>query len=125
MGDGSATWRGVTRCCDLGPDVIGSSLADGNYPLTIQGDHIRDEEGRARDGDRDGNGGGDRADAFFRLFGDSAGDRDVDGQDRDRFRVAFGMTAADPGYLWSFDFDGDGDVDGRDNGEFNRRFRPR
>jgi hypothetical protein len=53
-----------------GTDIIGGSLADGNYTLTIQGDHSRDEVGRELDGDRDGNGGGDRVDAFFRLFGD-------------------------------------------------------
>ena len=46
----------------------------------------------------------------------------MDGQDRDRFRPAYGTTAADAGYLWYFDFDGDGDVDGHDNGQFNRRF---
>ena len=61
-------------------------------------------------------------DGFFRLFGDSDGDRDVDGLDRDRFRSAFKTSAGDAGYLWYFDFDGDGDVDGRDNGQFNRRF---
>ena len=61
-------------------------------------------------------------DGFFRLFGDADGDGDVDGQDRDLFRSAFGTTAADAGYLWYFDFDGDGDVDGLDNGQFNRRF---
>jgi hypothetical protein len=68
-----------------GTDIIGGSLADGSYTLTIRGDHIRDEVGRELDGDGDGNGGGDRVDAFFRLFGDSDGDGDVDGQDRDRF----------------------------------------
>ena len=61
-------------------------------------------------------------DAFFRLFGDSDGDRDVDWQDRDLFRSAFGKRAGEAGYLWYFDFDGDGDVDGHDNGQFDRRF---
>jgi hypothetical protein len=105
-----------------GTDVIGGSLADGNYTLTIRGDHIRDEVGREVDGDRDGNGGGDRVDAFFRLFGDSDGDRDVDWQDRDLFRSAFGKIATDIGYLWYFDFDGNSDVGGPDNGQFNLRF---
>ncbi len=105
-----------------GSDIIGGSLADGNYTLTIRGDHIRDLVGRELDGDRDGNGGGERVDAFFRLFGDSDGDRDVDWLDRDLFRSAFGTSAADSAYLWFFDFDGDGDVDGHDNGQFNRRF---
>ena len=105
-----------------GPSIIGGSLADGTYVLTIQGDRIRDEFGRELDGDRDGNGGGNQVDAFFRLFGDSDGDSDVDWLDRDFFRSAFEATDSDVGYLWSVDFDGNGDVDGRDNGQFNRRF---
>jgi len=105
-----------------GAGLIGGSLADGNYTLVTRGDHIRDEVGRELDGDRDGNGGGDRVDAFFRLYGDSDGDRDVDWLDRDLFESAFMMSADQAGYLWYFDFDGDGDVDGLDNGQFNRRF---
>jgi hypothetical protein len=61
-------------------------------------------------------------DSFFRLFGDSDGDGDVDQHDRDVFRSAFKTSAGEIGYLWYLDFDGDGDVDGRDNGQFNRRF---
>jgi len=114
--------RTVAVLTFTGSGIIGASLADGGYTLTIRGNHIRDEVGRELDGDRDGNGGGDRTDAFFRLFGDSDGDRDVDGLDRDLFRSAFGKRAGDVGFLWYFDFDGDGDVDGRDNGQFNRRF---
>jgi len=105
-----------------GAGLIGGSLADGNYTLVTRGDHIRDEVGRELDGDRDGNGGGDRVDAFFRLYGDSDGDGDVDWQDRDLFGTAFSMSADQTGYLWYLDFDGDGDVDGLDNGQFNRRF---
>jgi hypothetical protein len=97
-----------------GTDVIGGSLADGNYTLVIRGDHIRDEFGREVDGDR--------VDAFFRLFGDSEGDGDADWLDRDLFQSAFGCGIGDAGYLWYLDFDGDGDVDGYDNGLFNRRF---
>ena len=74
------------------------------------------------DGDADGAAGGNRVDSVYRLFGDSDGDRDVDGADRDLFRSAFRQSSGDAGYLWYFDFDGDGDVDGRDNGQFNRRF---
>jgi len=105
-----------------GTDIVGGSLADGDYTLTIHGDHIRDEVGRELDADEDGNGGGDRVDAFFRLFGDSDGDGDVDWQDRDLFGTAFNESDGEAGYLWYFDFDGDGDVDGLDNGQFNRRF---
>ena len=105
-----------------GSGNIGGSLADGNYTLTIRGDRIRDLVGRELDADRDGNGGGDRVDEFFRLFGDSDGDSDVDRLDRDFFRSAFKKSVGEEGYLWYLDFDADGDVDGRDNGQFNRRF---
>ena len=107
-----------------GPEFIGGSLADGQYTLTVRADRVHDRWGRELDGDGDGTPGGDRVDAFFRLFGDSDGDHDVDEQDRDLFRSAFKKNAGEPGYLWYFDFDGDGDVDGRDNGQFNRRFGP-
>ena len=105
-----------------GPDIIGGSLADGSYTQTIRSDLVHDRWGRELDGDGNGSAGGDRVDNFFRLFGDSDGDGDVDQQDRDLFRSAFKTSAGEPGYLWYFDFDGDGDVDGRDNGQVNRRF---
>jgi hypothetical protein len=107
-----------------GPEFVGGSLADGRYTLTVRADRVHDRWGRELDGDGDGDGsaGGDRVDAFFRLFGDSDGDHDVDQQDRELFRSALKSRAGDAGYLWYFDFDGDGDVDGYDNGQFNRRF---
>jgi hypothetical protein len=114
--------RTVAVLTFAGPDVVGGSLADGGYTLTVLADQVRDRWGRELDGDGDGVAGGDRVDSFIRLFGDADGDGDVDQADRDSFRSAFHTAAADAGYLWSFDFDGDGDVDGRDNGQFSRRF---
>src|SRR5436309_9197422 len=105
-----------------GPEFVGGSLADGSYSLTVRADRVHDRWGRELDGDGDGSAGGDRVDGFFRLFGDSDGDHDVDQLDRDLFRSAFKTSAGEAAYLWYFDFDGDGDVDGRDNGQFNRRF---
>jgi hypothetical protein len=105
-----------------GSNIIGGSLADGNYMLTIRGDHIRDEVGREVDGDGDGNGGGDRGDGFHRLFGDSDGDRDVDVADLGRFLSTFGRRAGDPGYLSYFDFNGDDRVGVIDLLAFARRF---
>jgi hypothetical protein len=107
-----------------GPEFVGGSLADGSYTLTVRSDRAHDRWGRELDGDENGSAGGDWADGFARLFGDSDGDGDVDGRDRDRFRSAFGTSDAGDSYLWYFDFDGDGDVDGHDNGQFNRRFGP-
>jgi hypothetical protein len=115
--------RTVAVLTFTGSDIIGGSLADGNYSLTIRGDHIRDEVGRELDGDRDGNGGGDRVDEFFRLFGDSDGDSDVDHADLDVMLTSFRKTRGDVGYLWFFDFDGDDEVDGLDMAQFNHRRR--
>src|SRR5438034_767143 len=106
----------------VGTEIVGGSLADGSYTLTVRADRVHDRWGRQLDGDGDGTAGGDRVDGFIRLFGDSDGDGDVDRLDRDLFRSAFNTSAGEAGYLWYFDFDGDGDVDGRDNGQFNRRF---
>jgi hypothetical protein len=105
-----------------GSDIIGGSLADGSYSLTVRADQVHDGVGRELDGDGDSFAGGNRVDSYFRLFGDSDGDHVVDQQDRELFRSAFGKSTTDVGYLWYFDFDGDGVVDGRDNGQFNRRF---
>ena len=105
-----------------GTEFVGGSLADGSYTLTVRADQVHDRWGRELDGDNDGVAGGDAVESFFRLFGDSDGDGDVDQLDRDLFRSAFKTIAGDTHYLWYFDFNGDGNVDGLDNGQFNRRF---
>jgi arylsulfate sulfotransferase len=105
-----------------GPEIVGGSLADGSYLLTVRADRVHDRWGRELDGDEDGTSGGDRLEAFFQLFGDADGDGDVDQHDRDLFRSAFKTSAGEAGYLLYFDFNGDGNLDGQDNGQFNRRF---
>jgi pectin methylesterase-like acyl-CoA thioesterase len=94
-----------------GTDIVGGSLADGHYTLTVHGNLVHDDLGQALDGAGTGLPGSDRTDAFFRLFGDSDGDGHVDLQDLLRFAGTFGKRAGDPGYLWFFDYDGDGSVD--------------
>src|SRR5262249_61910760 len=105
-----------------GAGIVGGSLADGQYTLTIHGGLVHDGFGQALDGAGTGVAGSDRVDTFFRLFGDADGDGVVDARDRDLFRSAFKTQAGDPGYLWYFDYDGDGAVEGRDKEQFNRRF---
>lgn len=111
-----------------GPAVnAGGSLVDGNYRLTVDAAMVS-AGGMRLDGNRDGAGGdpyvfGDaEADAFFRYFGDSDGDRDVDGQDYGRFGLTFLKFRGDDGFDPAFDFDGDGDVDGQDYARFGQRF---
>jgi hypothetical protein len=106
-----------------GPGFIGGSLVDGGYTLTVLADHVHDRWGRELDGDGDGSAGGDRTDSFFRLFGDSDGDRDVDHADLDVMLTSFLKSRGDAGFLWYFDYDGDGDVDGLDMAQFNQRRR--
>jgi hypothetical protein len=105
-----------------GAGIIGGSLADGQYTLTVHGGLVHDDFGQALDGAGTGVAGGDRVDTFFRLFGDADGDGVVDAHDRALFRSAFRTRVGEAGYLWYFDYDGDGVIDGRDNGQFNRRF---
>src|SRR5262249_17921906 len=104
-----------------GAEFVGGSLADGNYTLTVLADRVHDRFGRMLDGDRDGSAGGDRVDAFFRLFGDTDGDHDVDHADLDVMLSSFRKSKGDAGFLWFLDYDGDGDVDGRDMAQFNHR----
>lgn len=91
------------------------SLDDGNYELTVSGSLIASG---GHPMDEDYIYGDDAVDGFFRYYGDTDGDRDVDGQDYGRFALAFLRSPLDP----SLDFDADGDVDGQDYGRFGRRF---
>ncbi|WP_419580182.1 cadherin-like domain-containing protein [Stieleria magnilauensis] len=107
-----------------GPGVVDAangrhSLDTGNYELLITGSMIS-AGGTAMSGDYTY---GDQAtDLFFQLFGDSDGDRDVDGQDYGRFGLAFLAAFSDPKFNDSFDYDQDNDVDGQDYGRFGRSF---
>ncbi len=106
-----------------GSGIIGGSLADGNYAFTTLADAIRDSAGNQLDGNRDGTGGDDAVDEFFRYFGDVDGDRDVDSRDYRRFRSAYATMVGESIFDTAFDFDGDGDVDARDFQQFRSRYR--
>lgn len=122
---------GTTTTIELtflpGPSVgPGGGLLDGNYRLTLKADRIM-TGAMALDGAGDGSVsdyvfGADAADNFFRLFADSDGDRDVDGQDYGRFGLSFLKPNGDPGFNPIFDSDADGDVDGKDYGRFGLNF---
>ncbi|MEM6468239.1 MAG: hypothetical protein AAF802_01625 [Planctomycetota bacterium] len=105
-------------------DATGS-LIDGNYRLEILDTLVTDQQGRALDGDGDFIAGGLARDDFFRLFGDSDGDRDVDGVDFLAFRRAFRTVGTDNAFDQAFDSDNDVDVDGIDFLAFRDAFRTR
>ena len=94
------------------------SLTDGEYPLTVRGNKIRNSTTLAAlDSDGNGFGGGNRlfenqwTDKFFRKFGDSDGDHDVDGLDLMRYKQSYFASSS---FKWYLDLDGDEDADGLD-----------
>jgi hypothetical protein len=111
-----------------GPHVVVGSLEDGSYQLIIHGGKIRDASGRLLDADADGKPGGDAVDEFFRLFGDTDGDRDVDALDKAVFDKAYGKRSSQTGYLWYLDYNANGRIWSEDlalflknHGRCNRR----
>jgi uncharacterized delta-60 repeat protein len=104
-----------------GAGFVGGSLADGNYTLTVHSDKVHDSLGQALDGDGNGTAGGDRTVDFFRLFGDTNGDRTVDNTDFAVFRSASGTHTGDAGFLWFLDYNGDGAINNTDKKAFDQR----
>jgi hypothetical protein len=73
------------------PDPHG---VDGNYELRIDAAKVTTGGEPLNGGDTGA--GSDYVDAFFRHFGDSDGDRDVDGQDYGRFGLLFLKSLSTP-----------------------------
>lgn len=103
------------------------SLPDGNYQLSIDADLVR--AGQAvLDGNADGRPGDDflfgsrEEDRFFRLYGDVDGTASVDLLDFARFRVAFGKSAGQAGYLDALDADNSQTIDLLDFAAFRSSF---
>ncbi len=107
-----------------GPTIVGGSLPDGEYRLRILADQIH-ANGLKLDGDQDGLAGGDFVfgsqdnDRFFRLFGDTNGDRSVNIFDLNEFRLAYGTGRSD------LDYDLNGIINIFDLNEFRRRYGSR
>ncbi|MEO1524153.1 MAG: YHYH protein [Planctomycetota bacterium] len=97
------------------------SLIDGNYQVVVSGDMVTDAS-TGQTMSTDFVFGDEATDDFFRFYGDTDGDRDIDGQDFGRFALTFLKTLGDPLYRASLDSDGDGDVDGQDYGRFSSKF---
>jgi hypothetical protein len=97
-----------------GSDIIGGSLPDGNYVLTVGADKVHDSYGQGLSADY--------VTTFSRLFGDSNGNGVVGLQDLLRFASTLGKREGDGGYLAYFDYNGDGRVDVGDFVQLLRRF---
>ncbi len=100
----------------------GGSLGNGNYTATLSASGITDASALTLDGNGDDRGGDDYSFDFYRLFGDSEADRDMDNLDLIRFRQAFPKIDPDPQYNPIFDSEQDGDVDNLDLIRFRQTF---
>jgi predicted outer membrane repeat protein len=105
-----------------GTDIVGGSLPDGNYRLTML-DTITDGGGTQLDGDADGAPGGNATDEFFRLYGDATGDGSVDIFDLLQFRTTYNTQNGDSNFNEAFDFGGDGNINVFDLLQFRTRYR--
>jgi hypothetical protein len=99
-----------------GTDIVGGSLADGVYDLTVIGSKVHS-----------GTAGGpamanDQKLTFHRLFGDINGSKNVNAGDYNAFRQAFGKNSTQTGFDAAFDFEGNGTVNAGDYNQFRRRF---
>jgi len=81
------------------PDLTGGSLADGNYLLAFRHSGITDAAGNRLEGDVQV--------SFFRYFGDSDGDRDVDYLDAFRLRDVLRNVGSTTASLEIFDRNAD------------------
>lgn len=100
----------------------GNSLADGRYRILIDRTKVQAFRGHRLTMENDYVYGDATDEALYRIFGDTDGDGDVDGQDYGQFGLTFLKQSADAQFNPLFDFDGDGDVDGQDYGQFGLRF---
>lgn len=104
------------------------SLVDGNYQLTVFGAEITDSAGVQLDADADGVAGGnfvfgdEESDNFFRLYGDTDGNRIVNVFDLLAFRRTFLETEGSDDFNPQLDSDGDGIINVFDLLEFRRNF---
>jgi predicted outer membrane repeat protein len=119
---GSTADGTVAKLLFAGALTESGSLIDGNYTLTVLSAQVTGLDGRALDGDRDGQAGGDSVTTFHRLYGDANGDRRVDNGDFFQLRSTFGRATGDPLYLAFLDANGDGRVDNADFFAFRNRF---
>ncbi|KAA1260261.1 hypothetical protein LF1_28000 [Rubripirellula obstinata] len=94
------------------------SLVDGDYQLKIIGTKVQDLGGK----NLDGNGSNAHVDDFFRLFGDSSGDRSVGLTDFAGLRQSFGANESGNNFNSAFDADGDGTIGLADFAAFRANF---
>ena len=106
--DGGVTWI-VTFS---GSGVLGNSIADGVYDITLNSADVSAVAGGATLT-------ANRTDTFYRLFGDLTGAKAVNTIDRIRFNAAFGSSTGASNFLAAFDLDDVGTINTIDRVVFN------
>jgi hypothetical protein len=106
--------RTVATVTFAGAGIVGGSLADGVYKLTVNGEKVRTSGTTARMV-------GTHTTSFHRLFGDLDADRRVGSAARWMVHDRLGATRGDADYLAGLDYDGDGDIDAGDEYQVLKR----
>jgi hypothetical protein len=97
-----------------GSGVTNGSIADGVYDLSVDHTKVHDAVGQTM--------AADYVFTFFRLFGDSNGDKRVNNTDLNKLSGTFGLSEGSAGYLAYFDFNGDNRINNTDLNQFAARF---
>ena len=111
--DGSSSSWAVTFS---GAGVVGNSIADGVYDLTLNAAAATSDYNPAAASQPAA------TETFDRLFGDINGNGVVNNYDYALFGRAFGSSVGQPAYVAAFDYNGDGTINNLDYAQFGRRF---
>ena len=94
--------------------VVGGSLADGIYDLSVAAAGVQDLAGNALSGSF--------SQRFHRLYGDYDGNKTVNNGDYFWFKQTFNKNTGDTGFLALCDYDANGTVNNGDYFQFKKRF---
>ena len=94
--------------------VVGGSLADGIYDLSVAAAGVQDLAGNALSGSF--------SQRFHRLYGDYDGNKTVNNGDYFWFKQTFNKSVGETGFLDLYDYDGNGTINNGDYFQFKKRF---
>ena len=97
-----------------GIGVVGGSLADGIYDLSVAAAGVQDLAGNALSGSF--------SQRFHRLYGDYDGNKTVNNADYFWFKQTFNKSRGETGFLDLYDYDGNGTINNGDYFQFKKRF---
>jgi hypothetical protein len=108
--DGGVIWVATFS----GGSVIGNSIADGVYDVTLDSSQVTAVSGS-------GTLAAGEIDTFYRLFGDLRGNETANNYDNRLLIRALGSSAGSAAFAAAMDYNGDGTINNTDNRELVRR----